>query len=75
MASRDHMHSACQGERGRLSAEQGASHSHAAMWSFSACSFVDFSQPKPASQQYFSLTANQHQSIQTSPEINQRTGR
>ena len=40
-----------------------------------ACSLVGFSQPKPASQQCFPLTINQHQPVQTSPEINQRTGR
>ena len=39
------------------------------------CSLVGFSQPKPASQQCFSLTINQHQPAQTSPETNQRTGR
>jgi len=39
------------------------------------CSLVGFSQPKTASQQYFSLTTNQHQPAQTSPETNQRTGR
>jgi len=37
---------------------------------YSACSFVG-----SPSQQYFSLTINQHQSAQTSPETNQRTGR
>ena len=41
----------------------------------SACSLVGFSQPKPTSQQCFPLTINQHQPAQTSPEINQRTGR
>ena len=41
----------------------------------SACSLVGFSQPKPVSQQCFSLTINQHQPAQTSPETNQRTGR
>jgi len=40
-----------------------------------ACSLVGFSQLKPASQQYFSLTINQHQPAQTSSETNQRTGR
>ena len=41
----------------------------------SGCSLVGFSQPKPASQQYFPLTINQHQPVQTSPETNQWTGR
>ena len=45
------------------------------MISSSACSLVGFSQPKPASQQCFSLTINQHQPAQISPETNQRTGR
>ena len=41
----------------------------------SACLLVGFSQPKPASQQCFLLTINQHQPVQTSSETNQRTGR
>ena len=40
-----------------------------------AYSFVGFSQPKPTSKQCFSLTTNQYQLAQTSPETNQRTGR
>jgi len=40
-----------------------------ASFTFSLC----FSQPKPASQQYFSLTKNQHQPAQTSTSTNQRT--
>ena len=37
-----------------------------------SCSLVGFSQPKPTSQQCFSLTTNQHQLAQTSLETNQR---
>ena len=39
-----------------------------------ACSLVGFSQPKPASQQCFPLTKNQHQPAQTSTSTSQRTG-
>jgi len=38
-----------------------------------AYSLVGFNQPKPASQQYFSFTKNQHQPAQTSTSSNQRT--
>jgi len=40
---------------------------------YTVCSLVGFSQPKPASQQCFSLTKNQHQPVQTSTSTNQRT--
>jgi len=45
------------------------------LWnSHPACSLVGFSQPKPASQQCFPLTKNQHELAQTSTSTNQRTG-
>ena len=44
------------------------------LYFFSACSLVGFSQPKPTSQQCFSLTKNQHQPAQTSTSPNQQTG-
>jgi len=45
-----------------------------ALRGLTACSLVGFSQPKPASQQCFPLTKNQHQPAQTSTSTNQRTG-
>ena len=43
--------------------------------SLTAYLLVGFSQPKPASQQCFPLTTNQHRPAQINPETNQRTGR